>query len=135
METKKRLYRSKKDRVIFGVCGGLGEYFSIDSLIIRLIFIALLFSGAGFLIYLVFVLLVPLEDSKSNISSETEGIIKTASINDWRFIFGVILIIIGISILISNCFPDGIIWFKSIWRNFWPIVLILLGGVILFKKK
>ncbi|HPT08627.1 MAG TPA: PspC domain-containing protein [bacterium] len=135
METIKKLYRSKTDRIIFGVCGGLGKYFNIDPLIIRLIFVALLFSGAGFFIYFIFVILVPSEDSKSNINLETGEIMKTTNINDWRFIFGIILVIIGISILISNCFPDRILWFRSIWRNFWPIVLILLGGVILFKRK
>lgn len=132
MDTTKKLYRSRSDRVILGVCGGLGEYFSIDSLIIRLIFVALLFSGAGLLIYFIFVLLVPSKDEK--LGNVVQDSVKTANISDWRFIFGIIVIIIGIFMLASNYFPNGMILFKNIWRNFWPIVLIVLGGMILLKN-
>lgn len=59
----KRLYRSSHDSVIFGVCGGLGEYFNIDPVIFRIIFIALfLAAGSGVLIYLIMFLMVPEED-------------------------------------------------------------------------
>lgn len=132
MDTTKKLYRSRSDRVILGVCGGLGEYFSIDSLIIRLIFVALLFSGAGLLIYFIFVLLVPSKDEK--LGNVVQDSVKTANISDWRFIFGIIVVIIGIFMLASNYFPNGMILFKNIWRNFWPIVLIVLGGMILLKN-
>jgi len=132
METTKKLYRSKTDRIILGVCGGLGEYFGIDSLIIRLIFVALLFSGAGLLIYFIFVLLVPSKDDKS--ANVIQNSVKTANVSDWRFIFGIIVIVIGVFMLASNCLPNGMVLFKNIWRNFWPIVLIGLGGMILFKK-
>jgi phage shock protein C len=58
----KRLYRSKSERMIAGVCGGLGEYLNIDSTIIRIIFIAAaLFGGPGLIVYLVMWLLVPEE--------------------------------------------------------------------------
>jgi phage shock protein C len=67
MEHRKKLYRSKKDRIILGVCGGLADYFVIDPLVIRLIFIALfLGGGSGLLIYIIFALLVPLEGNNSN---------------------------------------------------------------------
>ena len=56
----KRLYRSKNDKMIAGVCGGLAEYFSIDPVIVRLIFVALLLgAGSGFLAYLVLWIAVP----------------------------------------------------------------------------
>lgn len=58
----KRLYRSRKDRMISGVCGGIGEYLSIDPTVIRLIFvIAALWGGAGLIVYLVMLLVVPEE--------------------------------------------------------------------------
>lgn len=59
---KKRLYRSKDDRMIAGVCAGLGEYFDIDPTIVRLIWV-LLFFGAGFgvVAYIVCVILIPEE--------------------------------------------------------------------------
>ncbi|CAN5354166.1 PspC domain-containing protein [soil metagenome] len=57
---EKRLYRSKKDRMIAGVCGGIAEYFKIDPVLVRLL--ALLFvlgAGTGFLAYLVLWIVVP----------------------------------------------------------------------------
>lgn len=52
MDTRKKLYRSRSDRQLAGVCGGLGEYFDRDSNIIRLIFLAtLLIGGSGLLLY------------------------------------------------------------------------------------
>jgi phage shock protein PspC (stress-responsive transcriptional regulator) len=59
MESK-RLYRSITDRKIAGVAGGLGEYFVMDPLLIRLIFVILLLAGGGgFLIYLVLWIVTP----------------------------------------------------------------------------
>ncbi len=56
----KKLYRSRHDRWIFGVCGGLGRYFDTDPIIFRIIFIFLLFAYlAGFLLYILLALLVP----------------------------------------------------------------------------
>jgi phage shock protein C len=56
----KKLYRSRKYRGIAGVCGGLGEYFDIDPIIFRMIFIALLVNGgAGLLIYILMWIFVP----------------------------------------------------------------------------
>lgn len=57
---KKRLYRSTTDKKIFGVCGGLAEYFGIDPVIIRVIWAALvLFWGTGLLLYLIFAFVLP----------------------------------------------------------------------------
>mgnify|MGYP000004722430 FL=1 len=50
----KRLYKSRTDRKIFGVCGGIAEYFNIDSTVVRLIAVILVFGcGTGILAYLV----------------------------------------------------------------------------------
>jgi phage shock protein PspC (stress-responsive transcriptional regulator) len=58
----KKLYRSRNDRMIAGVCGGLGEYFSIDPTLFRLVFvIAAVFGGSGILAYLLFMIIVPQE--------------------------------------------------------------------------
>jgi phage shock protein C len=55
-----RLMRSRRDAVIAGVCGGLGEYFNIDPVIVRLIFVlATLTSGIGFVLYPVLWLIMP----------------------------------------------------------------------------
>ncbi len=55
----KRLYRSRTDRQLTGVCGGLGAYLGIDSTLIRIAFIASLFGGPGVLLYLILALVVP----------------------------------------------------------------------------
>ncbi len=55
----KKLYRSRQNRMIAGVCGGIGEHFDIDPTIIRLLWIIFLFTGAGFLAYLIAIVLIP----------------------------------------------------------------------------
>lgn len=58
----KKLYRSKKYRKIAGVCGGLGEYFDIDPIIFRMLFVALFLSGgSGILIYGLMWIFVPIK--------------------------------------------------------------------------
>lgn len=61
---KKKLYRSQSDRKIAGVCGGIAEYFDLDSTIVRLITVALcLFVGAGLLFYIAAAFIIPDENS------------------------------------------------------------------------
>lgn len=58
----KRLYRSRRDRMIAGVCGGLAHYFEIDPTWMRLIFLVFfLLGGSALLVYLMMWLIVPLE--------------------------------------------------------------------------
>jgi len=62
MTTYKQLFRSKKNKVFGGVCGGIGEFINIDPVIIRLIWLALFFMfGVGLLVYLFSWLIIPLE--------------------------------------------------------------------------
>ena len=66
-----RLYRSETNRVIAGVCGGLGEYFNIDPIIIRIIFILItIFGGSGILIYIILWLVIPSESNPKKLSEE-----------------------------------------------------------------
>lgn len=59
MESKK-LYRSKKQRMICGVCGGIAEYFNIDPTIIRLVWVLfVLTGGSGLLIYFIAAIIIP----------------------------------------------------------------------------
>lgn len=61
MEMEKRLTRSKDDQMIAGVCAGLGRYFEIDPVLVRLIFLIVFFAGVGSAlpIYLVLWLIMP----------------------------------------------------------------------------
>jgi len=57
---KKRLYRSKKSRIIGGVCGGIGEYFDVDPVLIRLLWLILVFGfGTGVLAYIIAWIIIP----------------------------------------------------------------------------
>lgn len=60
----KRLYRSTDQRMIYGVCGGIGEFFDVDPNIIRVIFaLLLLFGGSGILLYVALAIILP-DESK-----------------------------------------------------------------------
>jgi phage shock protein C len=59
---KKKLYKSTKDRKIAGVCGGIAEYMNVDSTVVRLICIALVFGwGTGLLAYIVAAIIMPVK--------------------------------------------------------------------------
>ena len=65
----KKLCRSRDNRIIGGVCGGLGEYLGVDPTAIRLIYIILaLWFGSGILAYIIFLILVPEEPVDSTIT-------------------------------------------------------------------
>ncbi len=81
----KRLVRSRENRMLAGVCGGLGDYFNIDPTLVRLGFAFLFFVGAGspFLVYLLLWLIVPEAGStyaspSESISAGVDEIAKTA---------------------------------------------------------
>jgi phage shock protein C len=62
----KRLYRSKDERMISGVCGGLGKYFNVDPTLIRLLFvIAAAAGGPGLIAYIILAIVVPEEPESS----------------------------------------------------------------------
>lgn len=70
---KKKIYRSESDRRIAGVCGGIGEYFDVDSTLIRLAFVFfVLAAGTGLLAYIIAAIIMPNE-------SEVEMVIKKDS--------------------------------------------------------
>ena len=61
MEDKK-LMRSKNNRMLAGVCGGVAAYFNLDPTLVRIIYVVLTFAGcAGLLLYLIMWLLIPEE--------------------------------------------------------------------------
>lgn len=67
---EKRPYRSRTDRMVGGVCGGLGHYFNVDPSLVRLAFVVLLvFGGSGFLLYLILWVILP-EEGRTYTSSE-----------------------------------------------------------------
>jgi len=58
----KRLFRSRKDRILGGVCGGMGSYFNLDPVLVRVVWAVLLFAaGVGFLAYIIAWIIIPEE--------------------------------------------------------------------------
>lgn len=132
MANIKRLYRSRQKRILAGVCGGIAEYFKIDPLIIRLLFVFIFFiNGAGIIAYIVGWIIIPekpydYNDNEDEIIDDYESESFTLDRTNQRFI-GIIFIIIGVFIVASRIFP------LIIWKDFWAIILIVLGIIILVK--
>lgn len=136
----KKLYRSKTQVALGGVCGGIAEYFDVDVTIIRLLFVLLFFmAGTGFLFYLIAWIIIPEnpyqineQDYKSNSNGDNPSMGKKPNqVNKKRNnaeIFGWILIGFGALFLIKVFIP----WLS--FNVFWPIVLIVLGLAIIMKK-
>ena len=60
MDLEKKLYKSSKNKIIGGVCGGFGEYFNIDPTLVRLGFVGLcIIAGGGLLAYIVALIIMP----------------------------------------------------------------------------
>jgi phage shock protein PspC (stress-responsive transcriptional regulator) len=93
----RRLLRSRSNRVIGGVCGGLGRYFSVDPILFRIALIVLVFvGGVGVLLYLAALLLIPSEGSDAAAKPPTEGrnrwvviaVVVLALLFAWPFLLG-----------------------------------------------
>ena len=74
----KKLYRSKEDRWLGGVCGGIAAYFNIDAIIVRILFILLALAiGGGILIYVILWIIIPAEPDnlvgKADAFAETDA--------------------------------------------------------------
>lgn len=148
--TTKKFCRSRTDRIIAGVCGGLGEYLGIDPLIVRIIFVlATIFHGFGLIVYLILAIFIPLAPGPQLETKQEEKIeafftgtkekVETVAkeikedkswLNNRRNLFGGILLIIGVIALLNQIFPYH--WFS--WEYFWPAAIILAALLILFKK-
>ena len=127
----KKLYRSKRNRMISGVSGGLAEYFDLDPVLIRALFIITTIAwGTGLLAYIILWIITPEEKlSADSIRAEEEeehGVESTATSGRTKAL-GIILISLGVLILIAQIVPD--IRFEYLW----PVVLIIVGAMIILK--
>jgi phage shock protein PspC (stress-responsive transcriptional regulator) len=132
---RRPLTRSRTSRMFAGVAGGMGEYFGVDPVLIRIAFAVLtLAGGAGVGLYLAAWLLIPLEGDAQSVGEE--ALAKASSYIDrelggdkdrsWLWIT---LLVIGGLIVISNLGRMG--WYEGAW--FWAILLIA-GGVWLYRQ-
>ena len=77
-----QLIRSSSDRMIGGVCGGLAEYFNIDSAIVRLVFVLAVLSGISPLVYVVLWIVMP---EQKTAASNTALPDHLRPIEEWKF--------------------------------------------------
>lgn len=145
----RRLYRSTRDRKIWGVCGGLAEYFSIDPVLVRVIFVVLaFFSGVGLLLYVVLALVTPSASTASGAASASSPV-PPAGVRGQQAlagqpgesgsrrgtsagtIIGVALIVVGAVALIASL---ARVWWLT-WGMLGPLVLIVLGILLFFGKR
>ena len=75
----RKLYRSRNERMLAGVCGGIGEYFNVDPTLIRVLFVVLGLIGAGgLLLYIILAIVVPLEPEAAGDTVASAGEIDEA---------------------------------------------------------
>lgn len=124
----KHLFRSRTDRFISGVCGGIADYFQIDGNIVRIIFIILGFTGGiGIILYIAGLIILPEnpneEESKTNKVSNS-------------LIFGFILIAIGGFLLLRELGMFHYFrFFDFSLSTIWGLILIGIGIILLFQVK
>ena len=138
MET--RLYRSKSDRMLGGVCGGLGNYLGIDSTLVRVFFFILIFgAGSGFWIYLLLWLLIPEEDTESskvfgdrirNMGDDFASAVSRPHPKSGLIVGGG-LIILGIFWLVEQLNLSWLWWWD--FDILWPVLLVVAGVVLLLR--
>ncbi|MFW6120555.1 MAG: PspC domain-containing protein [Petrotogales bacterium] len=137
----KRLYKSRKEKMIDGVCGGIAEYANVDPTIIRLIFFLLIFAGgAGIILYLIAMIIMPrkpVEEMKTEPEEVSEEVSeeeskKVVSPESSKIILAAIIIVIGIFLLLNAFLPAG--WFSLSWKILLGIILVAGGGIIIYKS-
>ena len=129
----KRLYRSRVNRMISGVCGGLGEYLNMDPVVIRIIFILLaLFGGGGILLYLIGIFVIPENPNQSPVSATKP---KERTSSGHSAFWGWVLIILGALFLIPQfTFIPPIDLWDLPWGTIWAILFIVFGIFLLLKS-
>ncbi len=120
-----RLERSRSDRMVAGVAGGLGRHLGVSPNIVRAAFIGLAFMlGFGVVVYLLTWLLAPLEEA----SADDEGPARKIRTPTLSQVLGVGLVAIGLLVLL---------WISGFWFGGelgWPVVLAAIGFAILWAR-
>lgn len=137
---EKRFYRSREDKKIAGVCGGVAEYFEVDPTLVRLAWVVFTFAGAGILAYIIAAIIMP---EKPLITYEEDSVIqvvedekkseekKNPTTNNNNIAIGIVLMVLGSLFISRNLF-------RIHWINFnyvWPMALVLVGFYIIAKHK
>ncbi len=128
---QRRLYRNQTNKVIAGVCGGLGEYLNIDVTVVRLVWILLtLFGGTGVIAYILAYLIIPAKPNEFNEAAPSQ-------VHDFTAvrIFGILFVGAGVVVLLDNL---EILSFHRWWNISWEFVfpgLLILAGIYFLSKR
>ncbi|MBW7888558.1 MAG: PspC domain-containing protein [Bacteroidetes bacterium] len=137
-----RLYRSQSNKVFAGVCGGIAEYFDVDPVVIRIIWVLLIvFGGTGILLYIACIFIIPkkpYQTIETPTASETAGNQRSApqSPGGFRSLLGYVLVAVGIFFLLENFNLFSLSdFFESVFQYIIPIVLIIAGMAIIYYRQ
>ena len=142
----KKLYRSRRNRMIGGVCSGIAEYFNIDPVIVRIGAVALFFmGGSALLAYVIGLIVIPNEPFGLPAAENQESAPVTmpaaaptakSSSDAVPLFLGILLIFIGVGFLLHNLpIFNPFYWqVRHIIRHFfWPSLLIVSGIFIIAR--
>ena len=133
----KRLYRTRTSKMIGGVCSGLAEYFDVDVVLIRALFvITTLGYGIGFIAYIVLWIIAPekpksyLEETQQEAFLEEEEIAspKKNQSPKRRVTLGMLLVVVGLMLFLNNFIPAIKLSYII------PLFLIILGVYMLYRS-
>ena len=112
--------RSRTDRVIAGVCGGVGRYLGVDPVLLRIAFIILaLANGLGVIAYVVAWVAIPEEKPDQPLAPAPEARRETG-----RLVIGGALVVLGLVLLLDRLAP-------SLDELFWPVAVVAVGVAIM----
>jgi phage shock protein C len=124
VEEPRRLRRSRSDRMLGGVCGGIGAYLGVDPVFVRLAFIAfVLAGGAGVLAYVVAWIAIPSEEADGTPAGSAPARPPATAA---QLVAGAVLVMIGGMLLVDRVLP-------GLDRFVWPAVLVVAGAVLLAR--
>ena len=141
-DQKKRLYRSRENKMIFGVARGIADYFGIDPVLVRVLFVLLaLLDGMGILLYFILALVMP-ASSRTSDTTDAKSENQTNKLADdvrealgfglkKRNAIGIIFVTIGVLLLFRDVFDFD--WFRG--DIIFPSLVIVFGIWLIFKKK
>ena len=130
----KRLYRSREDKVIAGVCGGIAEYFNTDPIWIRLAAVLLFFiQGIGLLLYVLAWVFVPenpnqRSSKKTQVEQVVADVSKSKKPRSGNMLTGLVLLAVGVIFLMNNLFGINC-------DIMWPVLLIALGVYMIARRQ
>lgn len=136
---EKKLYRSRRSRVFGGVAGGLGAYFNLDPILVRVIFVLVtLLHGLGLLAYIIlwivipeepFELAYPLNDqTQSGVSSDLHSSNVQTKKSTGSMVFGIVLIGLGLLFFADRIFP------RFSFEDVLPLIVIAIGGFLVWNS-